>query len=420
MNNKIGLYNLIFILIISALPSCGPSQDLTNPTQTPIVTIASEDPDISDLETPSPTKEVRSTPTPTEAVTKFLEYPLIGIVPQDHNSVYLHSLHNDKVVELIPFEINNIHYFAWSRQGCEIIVRGFLENDEEDKLYRIDLNGNILELFYDIGRHEIEGVFSRVNISPDERFIAFTLGVGEYIDRDNYAIQNIFIAEVSHDEELLQLTYNGGVRLTSWSPTGEYIAYTGIDSDGIQQLYVSKPDGSSMSQITRNIDNNITFSSIHWSPDETKIAFRMYAPEVIGYIYSITVISLDEKFFELSKFDQLYDVEKPWWQDSSTLVVYAVRKDSPSYSKEYWELIWVDVNSGKTIRRYAASESPDGYMMGLGPIGSSSLVGFRTIYGFYAYDFITEKVAFVGSRFVDINSWEAAPSDFPGEEGCLQ
>jgi Tol biopolymer transport system component len=103
--------------------------------------------------------------------------------------------------------------------------------------------------------------------SPDGAWIAYNSNYGfNSGNRDIYLIGN-------NGRNMTRLTNDPGDDIIpAWSPQGDYIAFMS-NRTGSYEIFIIKPDGSSISQIT----NNITKDALDpvWSPDGSKIGFEV-------------------------------------------------------------------------------------------------------------------------------------------------
>ena len=116
----------------------------------------------------------------------------------------------------------------------------------------------------DCGCYEPAFIFAAPSVSPDGKRIAFTSDVAETDNFDVYVINR-------DGTGLRRLTTEPGIDAEpDWSPAGHTIAFNS-DRDGDAELYLMRPDGGGVAQVTRNEE----VQDIHpdWSPDGRRFAF---------------------------------------------------------------------------------------------------------------------------------------------------
>ncbi|MFZ5904346.1 MAG: DPP IV N-terminal domain-containing protein [Chloroflexota bacterium] len=106
--------------------------------------------------------------------------------------------------------------------------------------------------------------------SPDGRFIAYSDVQKDGSERDIYKLD----VETGTVENLTA-DYGGWDAWPSWSPTGEWIAFTSdrsADGKALDDIWIMKADGSGLRNLT---DNGYDWEDSHpaWSPDGRQIAF---------------------------------------------------------------------------------------------------------------------------------------------------
>ena len=97
----------------------------------------------------------------------------------------------------------------------------------------------------DCGCYDPANIFAAPSVSPDGRRIAFTSDIDETDNYDVYVINR-------DGSGLRRLTTDPGVDAEpDWSPDGRAIAFNS-ERDGDAELYVMRPRGGGLTQITRN------------------------------------------------------------------------------------------------------------------------------------------------------------------------
>ncbi|MGA2115253.1 MAG: S9 family peptidase [Bryobacteraceae bacterium] len=114
---------------------------------------------------------------------------------------------------------------------------------------------------------------SGAQISPDGRFVAYTVQVANWDEND--FVTQIWLANTATGERI-QLT--AGKKSSSnpqWAPDSRRLAFTS-SRDGKAQIYVIAAAGGEAAQLT-NEENGV--GSIAWSPDGASIAFTGTGPD---------------------------------------------------------------------------------------------------------------------------------------------
>ena len=104
-------------------------------------------------------------------------------------------------------------------------------------------------------------------ISPDGRFVAYTVGDAE-MDANRIA-RNIWVVSTTPGSQPRQLTQSGHDTRPQWSPDGKKIAFLS-GRDGAGQIYLISAQGGNATKVTSlsgGADNE------KWSPDGKTIAF---------------------------------------------------------------------------------------------------------------------------------------------------
>jgi TolB protein len=116
----------------------------------------------------------------------------------------------------------------------------------------------------DCGCYDPAFIFAAPSVSPDGKRIAFTSDIRETNNFDVYVIGR-------DGTGLRRLTTQAGVDAEpDWSPDGRSIAFNS-DRDGDAELYVMRPDGRRVTQVTRNED--VRDIQPDWSPDGSRFAY---------------------------------------------------------------------------------------------------------------------------------------------------
>jgi dipeptidyl aminopeptidase/acylaminoacyl peptidase len=155
-----------------------------------------------------------------------------------------------------------------------------------------------------------------------------------------------------------------------WSPTGDLVAFTDFDSNGTQQLFISKPDGSDLRQITSGNDPSREIRSIRWSPDGSRLVFD--APGQPNksdfWIYLVERDYLYNLLFDIH--DLSISQNSIWWVDKGTKLLFAASASGASLRGTFV----FDAEGG--LRGYLPEETLKNAPAWVFPINDNGLVGF--------------------------------------------
>jgi Tol biopolymer transport system component len=195
---------------------------------------------------------------------------------------------------------------TWSPDGSKIV---FLTNrDGNWELYVMNADGSDVMNLTNSSVHE----WTHASFSPDGTKIAFS----RY---DNPEMgYNIFVMD-SDGSNVQRLTnVSGNEWFPTWSPDGQYIAYT--FNDGTRQwTYVMNSDGSNAYNLTSQLaldDQMITSSYPRWSPDSSSILIEGYRE---GSDYDIYRISLDDLQLRQLTDNNHTDWDPAWSPDGDSI-----------------------------------------------------------------------------------------------------
>ncbi len=141
-----------------------------------------------------------------------------------------------------------------------------------------EVDGNIWVMSAD-GSHRVrltttpESDFD-LSWSPDGTQIVFRTSRGAYAsDPQGIGTEGIFVinADGSSERQLWppDAQTPGGL-FPDWSPAGDRIAFSGVNTSGRETVYTIRPDGSGL------VDLGMMGEGIEWSPDGTKVMFNSH------------------------------------------------------------------------------------------------------------------------------------------------
>ncbi len=341
----------------------------------------------------------------------LLKGPLIAYrVQNGHNSLLLLDVGTWSLreVEQEDLSIGALH---WLDKGCNLFTRGNV----------IDLNGIIVERTNDPTRGE--ALFQVQILSPDRR-----LGVVEVFSGSHKEVELDYITlEILNrdnlDSEVL-LAPNGGAYSYAWSPTGNWLAFSDFDQEGILQVYRATPDGQIVEQLTSHSKDPGVLQLITWSPDGQNIAYAAQAllpGQADGWVGFISLPDLRVVAVEPSGFKYAKGL---WWsKDSERVVIVGEGVRDTINGGLAAQVHWAERDSGTILNSFYEEEAP-GRSFGIAvPVGSIDTVFFEAKDGYYLLDTTTNTyVKVLDSIPTDglVREYATSPFDFPGEANCVK
>ena len=161
-----------------------------------------------------------------------------------------------------------VFYPTWYPDGDHLVVRDV----GEQAIKRIDLRSHAAEMV----THREQILAGMASVSPDGKWLAIAgqKGVGQTYTRMTNAI---WLVGPAGEFRSLESPPRQG-RNPSWSPDGQWLAFTSTRSNS-QQLagtFIVKPDGTGLRQVT---PNDLDASHPVWSPDGKQLAFSARRPK---------------------------------------------------------------------------------------------------------------------------------------------
>ena len=413
----LGLLGLLFLNGCSTTSSPEIAQEqiiLSTPTLTATIT-----PTVILELSPSPNITPTREPTPTfvtfEEINHSDDDTLIFVTDFFAYQNFIVSLQNNIMKEFIV-EDDYVSLIGWSQNGCELIGR------HQGNSLLIDLEGNVIEVISRWSDRPFENL-SLDSISPTGEWVTYIHGYG-YHDYARYELQDLVTVSTNNPADYYQLTSNGGAVETAWDPTGNFLAYTDYDAGGVQQLYISQPNGIGKVKLTGVVDNTIMLSEPLWSPFGSLIALKInYSDNADEDGEFVQIISWESGNTSLVNTLGLYRVGSYWWHDANTLAVYGYFYSTEKNDYE-WEIRWIDFETEEIRYRLNTAMTNTQEIAWPRPIGSSNQIGFfvRTRSGnwFHIYDIYNKEIIYRHNiGYLDLGDWIPAPLNFPGKEACL-
>lgn len=408
--------HLIWIIVLAMSTwACGPVSGTspTAPTAIPESPRVTSTPDSSAVEATS-TLENPATATPET----LLGQPLIAVMDHDSDDVTLVDLTTQSSRRLnfgAGRPVNSV--LGWLRDGCEpvIVLEYQTEDGFEDVVTRIDLQGHILQTLFSTRQYQGDGKIYQMFLSPQGDQLAYVVGQGD-LGYSRYAVQNLEVVSLENAMAAWRLTQGDGAWAVAWSPDGQRLAYTDYDANQVEQLYVSKPDGTERIQLTQLADSDLTFDSLKWSPDGQRIAFRTRPRIVTSFRSSLGIVTVTAAAPPVYMQD-IYGANIFWWPDAEMLMALALPESTGDDSTQE-ALFGFEADTGRVLNQRPRTDIPNQEMTFPKPLRPEQ-IGFFSGPDFYVYDLSTdlferrsEEVA------LNIFSWSPAPAAFAGEAEC--
>jgi TolB protein len=146
---------------------------------------------------------------------------------------------------------------VWSADGK--LVRFFVTAPDSSRFYALDVKSRKAT--------QIGSVPGRgVRITADGKRVLYALGSWTKVQ---------LMESDPNGANMRQLSDGSGVIWSPrWSPDGKRIAYTGQDANGQTHIYLMKPDGSDVRQLTHFEVANGRAQSPAWAPDGKRLAVQ--------------------------------------------------------------------------------------------------------------------------------------------------
>ncbi len=188
------------------------------------------------------------------------------------------------------------------------------DNKEADSrnFYAFNLNagGELTQITEGLGRGS-----SCPRLSPDGTQLAFVYD-GSLSDLLVINLKNASLTNLTNDAKVSIEQF-----CADWSPDGSQIVFSSAKKDSannwMQQIYSIQPNGSALTQLTANTNEEEDYQNPVWSPDGQHIAF-------ISDILSATVYQIDAGGSDLTSPWEIEAIVQDFhWSPDGTKIVYA-------------------------------------------------------------------------------------------------
>jgi WD40 repeat protein len=347
----------------------------------------------------------------TDDSSHLLEGLYIAIAGRDHGSLFLVDVKTGIYQKLeIPGEIG-INIYGWSKDICTLIV-----GTETNRIIQIDVNGSIKKEILQTDELDFNGrmILTTVSLSSDENWLAFISGTGNQ-EYATYEFQNLIVVSVQGEEyKIYQLTNSGLINGVSWKPDSSALAYNDVDNNGIQQVFISNPDGSERLQLTHFDKEGFVIKSLQWSPTGEKLAFLVSEKE--GNTNSLTIVdtSLSNK---VTSIGPIAGIKEYWWSPDDVVVANILQTDPNKPAED--ALSWYSAMTGEELGKLDSSDLPDVNFALPGPLMLSNQLGFFSHNKFYVCDISSAQLIPTFNQFTDMRYWISAPKAFD-KDSCSE
>ncbi len=167
-----------------------------------------------------------------------------------------------------PFAIRIILF----QPPCKLVL--YAKTDQEFLLLGYDLVSDISKIIFKKVQKQSDDLWlTYPTLSPTGRWIAYVVWSGDkYYNSAEF--QDVEITQVLMDQPV-RITSRGGATFSggTWSPIKDEIAFSDIDVNGNQQLYIYTPDSGKREALTNFFDPEMEIGQSGWSDSGDQIAF---------------------------------------------------------------------------------------------------------------------------------------------------
>jgi hypothetical protein len=304
----------------------------------------------------TPTITITFTPTITLTPTPILYSGKIGGVYMGYYEDYAFD---ENLNPLFPAYADSFSADGCRYQLIQPVDYGF-EYSEQDLL------GN--ELWSKVALSEVnedESNIFQYSLSPSGEWIAYKRADQWGMDITGAEIQDVVLLPVNDKvpQAVMILTTNGGALAPlTWSPDGQYLAYTDNDDAGLKQVFQYDLEKRKEIQLTRFLTQTDQAEIIRvlWSPDSQSLLFvRRDVKTEVGIIRvenkNLKWITLQFENYDF--ISQFYYYQQPWWDNQSQVLLLTVEMEEGNEMVEY--LIWYNLSNDKIETILSAREAFD-------------------------------------------------------------
>lgn len=203
---------------------------------------------------------------------------------------------------------------VWSPDGNYIAFTSSRDNGNSE-IYIMDADGS-----NQINLSNSPGYDGNPQWSPDGKSLVFC--------SDRKLGINLFTINPA-TSNINQLTTGSNEKTSpKWSPSGEWIAYVGFNDMQKANVYIIKPDGSSLTQLTKNKKGND--DGVSWSTDSTQLAYHSRRNRTFNiYKYDLTTGS-ETQLTDLDTIDSF-----PSWSKDGKKILFLSARDQGTYPEAF-------------------------------------------------------------------------------------
>lgn len=401
---------------------------ITANTYTPSSTPISGNMSTSASSTHTPIPTVTHSNVPESITPTFFAGPLIAFPAQNHHAesvIVLLDLATATTRQITSHMLGGtIVAFDWASDGCELYVA--LEKAPNIQYVRVNLMGELIsEQSQPIPYQVNDGIRDAWTMSPTADWIAYLLYSGEESDFDTEFQDVGVISNGQNDSQSIMLTDREWSVEATWSPTGDRLAYTLLDTNGIPQLHHANADGRDQIQLTHFVDPIHHIEGIRWSPDGTGLIFNVYSVAEPLNVGASSLWSVDRTGHNLQQADlKNFIVRQPaWWSQDGHRYAAIVEnwEQGPEAGNKGEKIVWIDRQDGAVLHQFWPAEAGIQFEH-VFPVGGIERIGFLGRY-LTVYNISTESIElFVESPleqlFPSRINPSIAPYHFEGERSC--